>query len=230
MKEIFINLRQPKLSNKVWITRKELSKYFSKVIWITGASEFASSLMLLKDRIRTLIKRSGFQFTFLYLKEVYRLVIRFLAGHGEPVTPLGGVMVKRDHIGLPTIIPLRLRHILVEWRVNQRLVACILSCLSVFRVFPTSVKPSLGTIIEPFGGTVRSFDTSQLKLAVAELIPRVTLRIKSPKLIKLESAGPNATKSTWSSSLDSLAFLGSFSALRSMSAYLWNYGGRLYLL
>jgi len=114
MKEIFINLRHPKLSNKVWITRKELSKYFSKVIWITGANELASSLMLLKDRIRLLIKRSGFQFTFLYLKEVYRLVIRFLADHGETVTPLGGVMVKRDHIGLPTIIPLRLRHILIE--------------------------------------------------------------------------------------------------------------------
>lgn len=84
------------------------------VIWITCNEEYAASLMLLKDRIRILIKRSGFQFTFLYLKEVYRLVIRYLAGHGEPVTPISGVMVKRDHHGLPTIIPLNLRRIIYE--------------------------------------------------------------------------------------------------------------------
>lgn len=69
----------------------------------------------MKDRIRRLIKKSGFQFTFLYLKESYRLVIRYLSDHGEPDTVLPNtVMVKRDHVGLPTIIPLQLRHILMD--------------------------------------------------------------------------------------------------------------------
>lgn len=115
IKYIIQPLRRPKLSKKVWITRKELSSFFSKVIWVTQCSELASSLMLLKDRIRTLIKRSGFQFTFLYLKESYRLVIRYLADHGEPAQIISNtVLVKRDHVGLPSIIPLRLRHILME--------------------------------------------------------------------------------------------------------------------
>jgi hypothetical protein len=74
------------------------------------------------------------------------------------------------------------------------IIVCILGCLSVFRVFPTKVKPKLGTIIDPFSGTTRTFDSSKLKLALRE-IHKGTLSIHKPKLIKLESAGPNTVKS-----------------------------------
>lgn len=190
---LFSKLRLPKLSPKAWITLKELSKFSQKVIWITRSEQHKDAVAILISRIRTLIERSGFQFTFFYLKEVLRLVIRNLSGSPEPLY-LKGVMVKRDHNGLPTIIPLSLRKLLLNFRDNQRVVVCILSILSVFRVFPTKVKPSLGTIIAPFDGMNRSIDTAILKKALVELIPG-TLRLRSPHLLKLESAGPNAKRS-----------------------------------
>jgi len=150
-------------------------------------------MRVLTNRITTLIKRSGFQFTFFYLKEAMRLVIRSLAGNPEPLF-LKGVMVKRDHNGLPTIIPLSLRKALLDFSNNQRVVVCILSILSVFRVFPTKVRPSLGTIIEPFNGITRTINSSLIKRALVELTPG-SLHLRSPTLLKLESAGPNAKKS-----------------------------------
>lgn len=149
------------------------------------------------SRIATLCKRSGFNFTFFYLKEVSRLVIRALSGNPEPLQPRKGVMVKRDHNGLPTIIPLSLRRCLLpeEWRGYQNIVVCILSIISVYRVFPTKVKPKLDTIIDPFVGTTRTFDSSAVKLALSELTKGLVFKLHSPKLLKLETAGPNAVKS-----------------------------------
>lgn len=168
---------------------------------------YSDSLLLLCTRIQRLIERSGFGPSFYYLKEVYRLTIRYLAGHGEPKSVLPNtVLVKRDHLGLPTIIPLVLRKLLVEFRSNQRNVQGILSCLSVFRVFPVKVVPKLGTITDPFQGVVTTFDKGVLKAALKELIPSLRLVVNPPKLIQLESAGPNGSKSAWTSSLDALAF------------------------
>jgi hypothetical protein len=111
---LFDPVRRPKVSRKVWISHKEIPKYFKKLIWIAGLNEYSVSCLLLCTRIQTLIKRSGFGPAFYYLKEVYRLVIRYLAGHGEPkLVLLNTVLVKRDHLGLPTIIPLSLRKLLV---------------------------------------------------------------------------------------------------------------------
>jgi hypothetical protein len=76
----------------------------------------------------------------------------------------------------------------------------------VFRVFPVKVKPKLGTIIEPFSGTIETFSLDKLKLALVEIIPDMRLRIQPPQLLHLESAGPNGFKSSWASSVDALAF------------------------
>jgi hypothetical protein len=107
--------RRPRLSNKVWITRNELSKYFKKVVWIARLDEYSASLILLCTRIKIMTEKSGFSPTFYYLKEVYRLVIRYISGHGEPNSVISNtVLVKRDHLGLPTIIPLNLRKVLMN--------------------------------------------------------------------------------------------------------------------
>jgi len=150
--------------------------------------------IILTNRISTLFKRSGPQFTFLYLKEAMRLIIRSLSGNPEPHS-LNAVRVKRDHNGLPTIVPSSLRKLLLNFRGEQRAVVCILSIISVFRVFPTKVKPSLGTIIAPFDGITRTIDSSAIKLALAELTRNVKFSLSLPTLLKLESAGPNAVKS-----------------------------------
>jgi hypothetical protein len=75
----------------------------------------------------------------------------------------------------------------------------------VFRVFPTKVKPSLDTITAPFDGITRTINSSAIKLALAELTTG-SFNLKSPTLVKLESAGPNAVKSAWGASVDAVAF------------------------
>lgn len=149
---------------------------------------------MLMSRIATLVKRSGFGFTFHYMKEVSRLTIRALSGNPEPKY-LKGVTVKRDHNGLPTIIPSRLRKALMDYRNEQRIVVCTLSLISVFRVFPTKVKANLETIISPFDGITRTIDSSAIKLALSKIIPKLSLHLNQPTLLKLETAGPNAVKS-----------------------------------
>lgn len=164
-------------------------------MWITRISKYdMGAYIILTNRISTLVKRSGFQFTFLYLKEAMRLIIRSLSGNPEP-NCLTAVRVKRDHNGLPTIVPSSLRKLLLNFRNEQRAVVCILSIISVFRVFPTKVKPSLGTIIEPFGGITRTFDSSVIKLALDELTRKTKFSLSQPTLLQLESAGPNSVKS-----------------------------------
>jgi hypothetical protein len=94
----------------------------------------------------------------------------------------------------------------------------------VFRVFPTKAKPKLGTITDPFIGTVKTFESSLLTSALREIIPGLRLRVNPPQLIRLESAGPNGFKSSWSSSLDALAF--DLSDLRILYSYFHKVGGQ----
>jgi hypothetical protein len=170
-----------------------------------------------------LIKRSGFDFAFLYLKEVMRLLIRALSGNPEPSSPVKGVMVKRDHNGLPTIIPSSLRACLLpgEWRGYQNIIVCILSIVSVYRVFPTKVKPKLDTVTDPFSGLNKTFDKSQINLALKELLGRTQISLSIPKLIKLETASPNTVKSAWGASIDALAFIDHPIALYNYIVYMW---------
>lgn len=149
---------------------------------------------MLTNRIRRLIKKSGFNFTFLYLKEVMRLTIRSLAGNPEPKYLPKGVMVKRDHTGLPTIVPSTLRKILLDFKNNQKVVVCILSILSMYRVFPTKAVPKLDTIIDPFSGTVRTLSSKSIRTVLREITRGI--QIRHPQLLKKESAGPNAKKLT----------------------------------
>lgn len=168
--------------------------------------ELSDSFILLSKRVSTLVKRSGFNFTFFYLKEALRLTIRFLAGQAEPKY-LKGVMVKRDHRGLPTIVPAKLREVLVRGPLrNKPTIICILTALSIFRVFPTVVKADIGTIISPFTGTSQSIDRALLTAAL-EKLPLRNMRVIAFKSRVLETAGPNGLKSTWAASLDAVAYL-----------------------
>lgn len=167
--------------------------------------------MLLRDRILKMSKTSGYNSTFFYLKEVLRLTIRFLAGQAEPNTfKLGSVLVKRDHLGLPTIIPSILRKLLVSYRDGnsqlQSIIVCILTCLSIFRVMSTKVRASLKSIITPFGGISPTIESGLIKRALAQL-PIVSPRTLKSKVLLIETAGPNAQKATWSATLDAVAFL-----------------------
>lgn len=196
-------MRRAKLSKKVWITRLELFKFSYWVIWLFNFQEFSLDTRLLMKRISTLWKKSGSNFTFLYLKECARLLIRSLAGSPELFVTSDGIRVKRDRYGIPKIIPKSFRdRILAREYVFIRFV---LNIISVYRVFPTRVKVKINTLTDPFVGQVKEFDpypvlkTYLHKYVFNLVLPAVQLR-------KLESASPMAIKATWGACVDIIPF------------------------
>jgi hypothetical protein len=147
---------------------------------------------------------------FLYLKEALRLTIYFLAD--QPVI-MGkySPYIKRDSHGLPKIIPWFLREELLLFKASalrgdKRIVVCILTVLSIFRVFDCNVRPDLASILQPFNGEVRTFDSYLLKRAIKSLALG-TIQIRPPRLLLIEKASPNSAKATWASSMEAVAFL-----------------------
>jgi len=163
-----------------------------------------------------MVEKSSFNLVFHYLKEVLRLVIRNLAGQSSE---RGKTLVQCDSHGLPTIIPWKLREQILLVRLigplkegydrpNPNIIVAILTAISIFRVFQTSVKPSLKTIVEPFKGKTRTLNVSLILASLVSLFGEVpNLKFKSIKLLLLETAGPNSSKSTWTSGIDAIAFL-----------------------
>lgn len=165
------------------------------------------SLFLL--RIKNLYKKMGPKGLFYYLKECQRRVIYFLA---DQLVVSGGntPYIKTDSHGLPTIIPWLLRQEILLFKANslrgnKSIVVCILTLLSIFRIFKNKVRPNLSSILKPFSGTTTSFDVRLLKRAIKSLNLGM-LTIRKPKLLLIEKASPNAVKSTWGASLDAVAF------------------------
>jgi hypothetical protein len=225
--------RLAKASVKTWLKPSyELSKFVNLCIWACGSEELRPGLMLLQKRIANHIRKGGLTFTYHYLKEVLRLTVRFLAGQAEPRSFVSGrIMVRTDQYGLPQILPFSLRIILHKYVARfllvgpiseegskhgittglrclktQRNVCCILTILSVFRIFSVFPKVSLKTILDPFSGTGLTLPASELGRALLNL-PLAVPQMKSPRLLVLETASPNACKSTWGASLDAAAFL-----------------------
>lgn len=180
---------------------------------------------IFRDRITKLckpsFKRGGVnKHAFLYLKECLRLVIMYLAGTPQHGFVSGQIMVRKDRWGLPVIIPkflrlfIRLYYVYIcnpsiflkEYKGINNIITCILSILSIFRVLPTKPLPSLDTIINPFNGILKSIDSAMLVSAMKEL-PLAFFKLDTPKLLLLESAGPNGFKSTWTCMIDILAFI-----------------------
>jgi hypothetical protein len=93
------------------------------------------------------------------------------------------------------IIPKIVREYLYSRPSDGKTVGGILSLLSIFRVFPTHVKPKYDTISDAFSGSARSIDLCKLKLALDDFLLNKTVskRMKI-KLIGGESAGPNGFK------------------------------------
>jgi hypothetical protein len=209
MKNTKINLKslgKERLIKSPWISLRELFKFLNFTMWIFEEDNQKKYIQEFGNRVRKLWLRSGSNFTFLYLKECYRLCIRFLIGSPE-VDPLKrGVYVKRDSFGIPSIIPIELRHKLMD-RKNLG-VKFILTLISIYRVFPTVQRPKFGTIISPFGGTNRTLEFGLLRRAYADLqLYKVSSHIPAHRLIHLESSSPMTIKSSWGSSIDLIALM-----------------------
>lgn len=154
------------------------------------------------ERILLLLKNNKFGFTFLYLKEVNRLLVQALSGnrcHSDP----NKIRVVTDLYGLPKIIPHEARIVLRQFidqessfMLNVRFIRSILTLTSIYRVFPVKGEVDLGSITDPQKPfTSSTLEVSGLRSALRELIPNLKLNVKSSGLIGGESAGPNSGKS-----------------------------------
>jgi hypothetical protein len=224
----FKTSRRPKISSKAWISLREIPRFFEEVIWVSRLSILKDSLSILRSRIITLVKKSGFQFTFKYMKVVLHLVIRFLSGRPILIyAPKGMPYISIDKHGLPKVLPLEIRHFLKDCDLSKdsKSVGAILSLLSIFRVFPTHVKPKLDTIVSDFTGSIKTFSSNKLKLACSDLLKGCIKREPNfdCKIIGGESAGPNGFKAAWTSGIDALAFIHEPKLLYSLSLWFWRY-------
>jgi hypothetical protein len=161
---------------------------------------------LLQSRIEKLVKTNGFNFTFKYLKECLRLVTLYLAGTPQTSKGLKSIGVRVNQYGLPVIIPSPLRRELSLLDGSRVTTRCILTLISIFRVFPTKVKPDLGSITNPFTGITRTIDN--IEVHARRFCKGYRLSFGPIKGFISESAGPVAKKSTWGAPIDAIALLG----------------------
>lgn len=174
--------------------------------------DYSESLDFIKQRIIFLLNKGGRKSTALYLKESVRLFIRYLANQAECTYSGKGIIVKRSPNGIPHIIPSDLRLIISnKTRSETRyLCVCILSLLSIYRVINYKVIPNLHSITDEGKDKLPDINKYLRKITYGLFAHRVRLNLKSPDLIVLESTGPNAVKSAWSSSIDVLSFVNNF--------------------
>lgn len=118
-----------------------------------------------------MVKKSGFTFTFKYLKEVLRILVRRLAN--VDVEKSTSIFVKTDKHGFPVIIPILLRDSILNKELpthkRKKIIGALITCISIHRVFPTKVKPDLESILSSFNGLSQSLDNSLLIKSLKEL-------------------------------------------------------------
>lgn len=180
----------------------EMKRFASVISWLCSTESLKPYYMEFLRRVERLIALNGSTYTFKYLKESLRLVVRALAGSPENVPEL---RMRIDKTGLPKILPLPLRSEIRLFMENyedslrsfkmsgpafdpnfsphgpgpkwsQKRIVSILSLIAVFRVMKTNVDVSLKTIISPFTGEVRTFNKDILKFAINTLTSPVLVR------------------------------------------------------
>lgn len=199
---MFYKQRRARLSNKAWIRINEFDRFFNLIILIFNLAEHRVELTILKNRILKLVNKSGFNFTFLYLKEVNRLIIRRLSGNEVKSMK---ILVSLAPDNLPSILPVKLRSLILAG--DLLIVRVILTIISIHRVFPTKPKLSRSTITDSFSGITQTLDFNLVRFALRELVKPRSYKLGDLKFIILETASPLAVKSTAASILDIFALI-----------------------
>lgn len=190
-----------------WISEMEFNKFLRVAMWATTEVKFNKEYKLIITRIRKLIKTNGFNYTFKYLKECLRLVTLYLAGTPSTTKGRKAIGVRVNQYGLPVIIPSPLRAELNLSEGSRITTRTILTVLSIFRVFPTKVKPDLGSILQPFDGVTRTL--LGIGPVGKKLLKEFKYKLSFGPIEGFisESSGPIAKKATWGSWIDAIALL-----------------------
>jgi hypothetical protein len=102
--------REPRISN-------EFRRFASIVVWLFNCKDLRPHFVTFLARVERMIQVNGSTYTFSYLKEAMRILVRALAGtpHLKSAVKPGMIRMRLDHYGLPTIFPLQLRNYLREF-------------------------------------------------------------------------------------------------------------------
>jgi hypothetical protein len=97
-------------------TSNEFKRFSAIILWLFNCRELRPHFIQFLGRVERMIQHNGSTFTFKYLKECMRVIVRCLAGtphlRGQNVS---SNFMRLDHFGLPTILPLKLREHIREY-------------------------------------------------------------------------------------------------------------------
>lgn len=194
-----------------WLTPKELRSFFFIPVKILGLGHYwKKGFEPLLTRVLTLWRNNGSTFVVQYLSEVSKVLVCW-AGNEKYVPTVKSATVSVTRQGLPGIIPVILRSIILQLKTNDsigsrivfRAVLTVLSCYRVIGCYP---KFKLDSIVSGFTGVSPTIPKEELRL-FCNTLPKVLTLSGIPNLKKInESSGPNYAKATWGSPLDAIAF------------------------
>jgi len=225
-----ISFNKDNKKKRVWGKPSMFPAYIRLLMWVTGNTEYSQEFEITIARIAHLYKTNGPKYTFQYLKEGLRLIIQSLGGNPSLTVNLLGVRVKRDKLGLPTILPLRIRAALSD-RVllDKTLVKSILTIMSLFRSFKFVTEPDLGPITRPFSGVTQTLESAVIRKALRNLKLNF-IQVRRAKSFYSSKAGPNISHATFGSVYDALAFVHNPSVLYNLLRILWLHRGYTIIL
>jgi hypothetical protein len=126
---------------------------------VAGRLNFETGLssLLFARKVLTMVRKSGFLSTSLYLKHCSTCLMRYYGGcDRRELHRISGPMVSLSRSGIPTIIPVRHRHAIMQRDDRaDRLVRLYLSWFSICRIVPLAKKVSRATFSTIFGSTKR---------------------------------------------------------------------------
>lgn len=192
--------------SQAWASLHDLWGMTQVLLLSVGLSELMGPFKEFVTRIQTLGRKSGKKFLCIYLKECVRITIHFI-NRSQYTRQQGGVIVKVDRSGLPTIIPWEIRAWIMQFlqyhSIKSTLVLrCALTVLSFYRVLQFRNLPNLASITDGFRGISDTLEIKELYTVLA-WFPKIL--IGPIQLVMSESKGPNGPRATWFSGADALA-------------------------
>lgn len=170
------------------------------LVWALMLDEHKAQLWILVNRIHRMMVSQGqkmrnYRFVFEYLKEAY--TISLSKRTGTTYTPK--IRVKVGKLGLPLIIPGKLRHLMMESRLVY---IAVMTILCLHRIVPYWPAISFSTITEPFNGLAESFDfnliakTKYMLCRFSKSKLYISLQKYPVTFLELNSSSPNS-KISW---------------------------------
>lgn len=179
-----------------YIDIKLLSRYTQLLVWCFGIKH-PKPYFNLCDRIVKLYHSTGPSYTVTYLKEVVRLIQKYVAGEKEKLAMDARVGITA---GLPKILPREIRLLIRNG--DHLAIRMTLSLVSVYRIMKSPPKLKISTITDPHKGLCTVLPVMEVSLVLKQL----NFKLRDPRLLMLFSAGPNHNPSALGLPIDAKAF------------------------